>query len=99
MVEAELGDVQLLVEQVHEDVERAEARAEVARAGALDRDERVEAAHVREEREAGVRVDVGRGANAVELGLGDERQLRHVPHESIRSRLPASPEDRPRRAG
>ena len=29
VVEAELGDVQLVVEQMHDDVERAEARAEV----------------------------------------------------------------------
>ena len=52
IVEAELRDVQLLVEQVHDDVERAEARAEMARTGALDGDERVQPADVREQRES-----------------------------------------------
>ena len=50
-VPAELGDVQLAPEQVHDDVERAEARAEMSRARALDRDERVRAAHVGEQPE------------------------------------------------
>jgi hypothetical protein len=36
MVPAELGDVQLTPEQVHDDVESAEARAEMPGAGALD---------------------------------------------------------------
>ena len=99
IVEAELGDVELLVEQVHEDVQRAEARPEMPRARALDRDEGVQAAHVRNERKTGVRVDVARVPHAVELGSGDQGQLRHVRHESIRSRLTDSPEDPPRRAG
>ena len=51
MVEAELRDVQLLVEQEDDDVHRAEARAEVAGARALDGGERVEPAHVGDERE------------------------------------------------
>ena len=85
VVEAELADVQLLVEEVHHDVEGAEARAEMPRAGALDGDERVEPAHVREQREAGIRIRAGRAANAVELGLGNEREVRHVRHV-IRSR-------------
>ena len=75
-VEAELGDVQLRPEQVRDEVERAEGGAEVPGAGALDRDERVRAAHVGEEREALVRVDVGR-RDARELARGDQLESRH----------------------
>ncbi len=85
VVEAELVDVQLLVEEVHEDVEGAEARAEMARAGALDGDERVEPAHVRDQGQSGIGIRLRGGANAVELGLGDEREVGHVRHV-IRSR-------------
>ena len=46
VVEAELRGVQLLVEQEDDDVHRAEARAEMARARPLDRGQRVEPAHV-----------------------------------------------------
>ena len=49
MLPAELSDVELAPEQVDDDVERAEARAEMSGAGALDRDERVGAAHVGEQ--------------------------------------------------
>ncbi len=91
VVEAELADVQLLVEKVHHDVEGAEARAEVPRASALDGDERVEPAHVRQQRETGIRLRVRRVANAVELGLGNEREVRHVRHEIIRSQLARLP--------
>ena len=42
VLEAKLGRVQLLEEQVDDDVHRAEARAEVARAGALHGDERIQ---------------------------------------------------------
>ena len=69
IVPAELGDVELAPEQVHDDVQRAEARAEMSRAGALDRDERVRAAHVGEQREV--------VARALELLAGDQLQRRH----------------------
>ena len=68
VVEAELGDVQLLVEQEDDDVHRAEARAEVAGAGALDGGQRVEPAHVGDHGEA-------RFPRAGELRLRDEAQL------------------------
>ena len=75
VVPAELGHVQLAEEEVRDQVERAEARAEVPGAGALDRDERVRAAHVGEQRERGV-VGATR-ADAIELGAGDQAELRH----------------------
>ena len=46
---AELCRVQPLEQEVHDEVERAEGRAEVSRARPLHRDERVQAAHVGEE--------------------------------------------------
>src|SRR5207249_4945770 len=51
VVEAELGGVQLQEEQMDDDVHRAEARAEVTGAGALDGDERIRPAHVRNQGE------------------------------------------------
>ena len=75
-VEAELRDVQLLPEQMGDEVERAERGAEVPGAGALDRDERVRAAHVGEEREALVRVEAGR-RDARELARGNQLESRH----------------------
>jgi hypothetical protein len=82
IVEAALGDVQLFEEEVHDDVERAEGGAEVPRAGSLHGDESVQPARVREQREPGVAIDV-RHAETVELGLGDETQVRHVRHETV----------------
>ena len=82
IVEAALGDVQLVEEKMRDDVERAEGGAEVARAGALDGHERVQPARVGEERKPRVGVDVGR-AEAVELGLRDEAQIRHVRQETV----------------
>ena len=54
IVEAALGDVQLLEQQVRDDVERAERGAEVPRAGTLHGDEGVQPARVREQRQPGV---------------------------------------------
>ena len=48
IVESALGDVQLVEQEVRDDVERAERRAEMARARALHRDERVQPARIRE---------------------------------------------------
>ena len=48
----------------------------MARAGPLHGDERVQPAHVGEERELRVAVDVG-GADAIELGLRDQAEIRH----------------------
>jgi len=76
IVEAALGDVQLVEQKMRDDVQRAERRAEVPRAGALDRDEGVQSAGVGEERELRVGIDV-RGAQTIELGLWDEEQIRH----------------------
>ena len=77
IVEAALGNVQLVEEKVRDDVERAERRAEVPRAGALDGDERVQPAHIGEQREPGVLIDVG-ASKSVEFWLGDEAQIRHL---------------------
>ena len=77
MVEPELADVQLVVEQVHDKVERAEAGAEVAGPGALDRDERVQAAEVGEQREPRVGIAL-RHPRAVELGLRGEPKGNHT---------------------
>ena len=75
VVPAQPGHVQLAEEEVRDEVERAEARAEVPRAGALHGDQRVRPAHVREQRERGV-VAAAR-ADAVELGARDQAELRH----------------------
>ena len=72
-VEADLGDVQVLPEEVDDEVERAEGRAEMPGAGALDRGERVQPAHVREEREPGVGVERG-GRDALELAAAGSAQ-------------------------
>ena len=69
VVPADLGDVQLAPQEVHHDVERAEARADVPGTGALDRDQRVRAAHVRDQREV--------IAGAPELLARDQLQLDH----------------------
>src|SRR5712691_2200118 len=71
MVPAELGDVQFAPEEVDDDVERAEARAEMTRPGTFDGDERVRPAHVGDESEILVL------AGALELGARNERQLCH----------------------
>ena len=73
-VPADRRGVQLLEEEERDDVHRAEGRAEVAGAGALDRDERVQPAGVGEEREPLVRGEVG-VADPVELGLRNERRV------------------------
>ena len=77
VVEAALGNVQLVEEKVRDDVERAERGAEVPRSCALDGHERVEAAHIGEQREPGVLIDV-RASKSVEFWLGDEAQIRHL---------------------
>ncbi len=76
-LEAHVGDVQLLVEELNDDVERAEARAEMPGAGLLDGNEGVQAADVGEQREARVGI-AGRGADRVDVALRDERELRHA---------------------
>ena len=86
VVETELGDVQLVEQEVRDDVERAEGGAEVARAGALHGDEGVETAGVGEQRELRVGIDLGR-AQTIELGLRDEAQIRHVRHETVADAL------------
>src|SRR4051812_28859180 len=64
IVEAELRRVQLPEEEMGDDVHGAEARAQMTRARTLDRDERVRAAHVRDQREVALR--------ARELALWDQ---------------------------
>ena len=88
IVEAALGDVELVEQEVRDEVERAEGRAEVPRPGALHGDEGVQPARVCEQREPGVAIDVG-GAETVELGRGDEAQIRHVRHETVATRAVA----------
>ena len=74
----ELGGVELLEEQECHDVHRAEARPEMTRASSLDRDERIEAAHVGEGAKTLVRVDVGT-ADTLKGALRDESQIdRHA---------------------
>ena len=73
IVEADLDDVQLGVEEVSDDVERAEARPEVPRACALHGDERVQPADVCDQREQRIRITVRR-PNAVDALLPDERE-------------------------
>ena len=82
IVEAALGDVELVEQQVGDDVERAERGAEMPRAGALHGNERVQPARVGQERQLRVGIDVG-GAEAIELGLRDEVQFRHVRPETV----------------
>src|SRR5262249_3911128 len=76
VVPADLRGVQPLEEEMDEEVERAEGRAEVPRARTLDGDESVQPAHVAEQSEAFVRLDLGR-PHAVELALRDELEHRH----------------------
>ncbi len=76
MVEPERDRVHLLVEQVHDDVEGAEARAEMARACPLDRNERIRATHVGEERETLVAIDA-RGGDTRERRRRYEHELDH----------------------
>ena len=66
MLPPELRDVQLPPEEMDDDVECAEARAEVPRPGALDGDERIRTAHVGDQREV--------IAGAVEFGARDQLQ-------------------------
>ena len=76
VVETELRDVQLGVEEMRHDVERAEARPEVPRARPLHRDERVQPADVGDQRQR--RVGAGtRRADAVDALPVDERELGH----------------------
>jgi hypothetical protein len=77
MVEPELADVQVLVEEVDDNVEGAEARPEVPRACLLDRDQRVQPADVREQREPSADIVPG-CADAVDIALRDECQLLHA---------------------
>src|SRR5262249_28091417 len=60
-----LRDIELAPEQLDDDVECAETRADVSRAGALDGDESVGTAHVREQSQVGA-------IGAVELRLRDQ---------------------------
>ena len=76
IVESALGDVQLVEEELGDDVERTERRAEVTGAGTLHRDERVQSARVGQERQPRVGVDVG-CQQTLELGLRDKAQVRH----------------------
>ncbi len=85
IVEPALGDVQLLEQEVRDDVERAERGAEVARAGALHGDERVQPARVGEQRQLRVGVDLG-GAESIELRLRDEAQVGHGRHGTVADR-------------
>src|SRR5262249_32688053 len=66
IVPPHLGDVELAPEEVGDDVEGAEARAEMTRACAFDSRERVRAAHVGDQREV--------VAGALELGARNQLQ-------------------------
>ena len=70
------GRVQLLEQEERDDVHRTEGRAEVARACPLHGDERIETAHVREEREPVVGRQLG-PADPIELGLRSQGQVAH----------------------
>ena len=87
-VEAQLADVELFEQEVGDDVERAEARAEMAGSSTLHGDQGVQAAHVRYEGEALVATVVAVGHRPDRLG-GYQRQVGHrgrtVP------RVPTSP--------
>ena len=89
VVEPELGDVELLEEHVRDDVERAEGRAEVPGARALDSDERVQATGVGEEGKLAVGLDVG-CTEPVELELRDEAEIGHVQQETVADPLAGS---------
>ena len=69
VVEAQLPRVQLLVQEVDDDVHRAEARTEVPGPRALDGRERVRSTHVGDEREI--------AACTLELARRDQLQLSH----------------------
>ena len=73
IVPADFRDVELAPQEVHDDVQRAERRADVTRACALDGREGVQAAHVGEQRQRPLAV--GRGG-ACELFARDEHELR-----------------------
>ncbi len=75
-VETDVGDVQLRVQEVHDDVEGAEARPEVPRACALDGDECVQPADVGDQRQRRIGVTVRR-ENAVDALPVDKRERRH----------------------
>ena len=74
VLEADRGRVQLGEEEVRDDVERAEAGAEMTRARAFHRHERVETAHVRQEREPHVVVPA-RAAHRVERATREIAQV------------------------
>ena len=76
IVEAELRNVQLGVEEVRHEVERAEARPEMPGAGALHGDERVQTADVGDQRQARVCIPV-RGSYAVDAFACHELELHH----------------------
>ncbi len=95
MLPAETRRVQLLEEKPRDDVHRAEARPEVPGAGTLDRDERIEAAHVGSGRQSQIGVVVN-GEHAIELGSGDDVELRHrretlARHTELALRWPTRP--------
>ncbi len=98
IVEADRDGVELGVEEVHDDVQRAEARAEVAGAGALDGDERVRATHVGQQREPlvarGVCRDAleGRARDEDELGQAADCRSAPVADTAPRSPRPAERE-------
>ncbi len=87
ILEAELGDVQLLEQEVRDDVERAEARPEMARSCPLDRNESVEAAHVCQQREDAVAACAG-GAHSVELALRDQLETHARGDASVAPPMP-----------
>ena len=87
VLEPPVSDVQLGEEEVRNEVERAEGGAEVSRAGALHCDEGVQPARVGKQRQLRVGVDVG-CAEAIELGLRDEAQIRHVRPKTVADALP-----------
>ena len=78
IVPADVGGVQLLEEQERDDVHRAEGRSEMPGARPLDRDERVQAAHVRDKCQAVVRGHLC-CPDTIELGFRDEGEVGHRP--------------------
>ena len=78
IVPADVGGVQLLEEQERNDVHRAEGRAEMPRSRPLDRDERVQPAHVRDKCQAVVCRHLC-CPDTIELGFRDEGEVGHAP--------------------
>ena len=79
---AELRRVQLLEEEEGDDVHRAQTGTQVAGAGPLDRDERVQPAHVGERPQAQVGIAHDSG-DALEVGARDEVEIGHVRRETL----------------